>query len=230
MKVTYGNREIQFNHIVNPRLKHAYISVDSHDGVILKSPAVDEAQANRMVLKKARWILEKLKIVAGQPRDNIVSGSRLPYLGRNYYTQVITNPTISTVHVTFNHSTFKIHVPPNLPQIQTHIEQKLAEFYRKKTIEKLTPRISHWIQITGLKPKNIKFRKLNKRWGSCTREQTLIFNIEAVKLPFSLIDYIIVHELCHLIHQGHDKPFRREIAKHLPNYKELEIRINNMKY
>ncbi|MDQ1351898.1 MAG: hypothetical protein QG657_2204, partial [Acidobacteriota bacterium] len=191
--------------------------------------AVDEAQAGRMVLKKAAWIIEKLKLVAREPQGDIVSGSRLLYLGRKYYTQIIQNPAVSTVRVTFNHSAFKIQVPPNQPQKQTHIEQKLTEFYRQKAIEKLTPRISYWIQITGLTPKSITFRKLNKSWGSCTPKHNLIFNIEVVKLPFTLIDYIIVHELCHLIHPGHDRGFRREVAKYLPAYKELETRINEMK-
>jgi predicted metal-dependent hydrolase len=232
MKVSYGTREIQFTHIVNPRLKHAYIAVDFHDGVILKSPAVDEAQAGRMVLKKAAWIIEKLKLVAREPQGDIVSGSRLLYLGRKYYTQIIQDPTVSTVRVTFNHSAFKIQVPPNQPDKQTeqtHIEQKLAEFYRQKASEKLTPRISHWQQITGLTPKDIQFRQLKKSWGSSTPKHTLIFSIEVVKLPFSLIDYIIVHELCHLKHPGHDRRFRREVAKYLPTYKELETRINRMK-
>lgn len=227
MKVSYGDRDIHFTHIVNGRLKHPYITVDYHNGVILKSPAADEAQAGRMVLKKAAWIIDKLKLVAPQPQSDIVSGSRLPYLGRNYYTQVIPDPTVTATQVTFNYSSFKILVPPDQPAKQTHIEQKLAEFYRQKALEKINPRLFHWIQITGLQPKAIKFRKLNKRWGSCTRNHTIIINIEAVKLPFSLIDYIIVHELCHLVHPRHNHAFHREVAKYLPTYRELETQINH---
>ena len=163
-----------------------------------------------------------------EPHGDIVSGSRIPYLGRKYYTQIIKDAAVSTVQVKFNHSTFKILVPPGLPEIQSHIRQKIINFYRQKAIEKITPRINYWIQITGLKPKNIKFRKLTKRWGSCTPDQVVILNIESVKLPFSLIDYIIVHELCHLIHPVHDSKFRREIAKYLTNYNELETHLNQI--
>lgn len=56
-----------------------------------------------------------------------------------------------------------------------------------------------------------------------------IGNIEAVKLPFSLIDYLIVHELCHLRHPNHSKAYRQELAKYLPQYHQLDDRLTQMK-
>ncbi|MGE5342053.1 MAG: M48 family metallopeptidase [Candidatus Omnitrophota bacterium] len=232
MNVTYGKQDIPFTHVVNPRLTHAYITVDFHQGVILKSPPMDEDQACRMVLAKASWIVDKLRLVAREPQGDIVTGSRLLYLGRKYYTHVIVDPAVSSVHVHFDHSSFKIRIPTHIQdnlEKQMAIELRLEMFYRRKAIEKITPRVAHWMNVTGLQPRDVQFRKLEKRWGSCTRSHTVILNIEAVKLPISLIDYIVVHELSHIKHPVHSVGFYQELGTYIPDYREMENRITGMK-
>ena len=83
--VKYGTQEIQFDHIVDKALKHAYITVDFYEGVVLKSPPISQEKAKEAVYKKGKWVLEKLKLVERIPQGKIVSGSRLLYLGRRYY-------------------------------------------------------------------------------------------------------------------------------------------------
>ena len=63
LTIKYGTQEIQFSHIIDNALKHAYITVDFYEGVSLKSPSINEKQAKEAVYKKGKWVLEKLKLV-----------------------------------------------------------------------------------------------------------------------------------------------------------------------
>ncbi|WDP93157.1 MAG: M48 family metallopeptidase [Desulfobacter sp.] len=78
-------------------------------------------------------------------------------------------------------------------------------------------------------PSAVKFRRLTKRWGSCTRDNEIILNYDAVKLPFTLIDYIVVHELVHIKHKDHSKAFYQELAKYMPDWELLEEKLCGMK-
>ncbi len=229
LAVKYGTQEIQFSHIIDNALKHAYITVDFYEGVSLKSPTINEEIAKEAVYKKGKWILEKLKLVERLPQGKIITGSRLLYLGRRYYVDVIQDATIKKTTVKFNHSKFIIKVNPDLPEREPAITEALEKFSREKAIIKITPRIKKWTQTTGLTPTDIKFRKLDKRWGSCTKANEVIINFDAVKLPFTLIDYIVVHELVHIKHRDHSKDFYKEIAKFIPEWKVLDDKLCGMK-
>ncbi len=227
--VKYGTQKIQFNHVIDKALKHAYITVDFYDGVILKSPSINETKAKETVHKKGKWILEKLKLVERIPPGKIATGSRLLYLGRRYYVDVLQDASVKNASVRFNHSKFMIKVNPDLTERELAIKEALEKFSREKSIIKITPRIKSWSQTTGLTPTDIKFRKLSKRWGSCTKSNEVIINFDAVKLPFTLIDYIVVHELVHIKHKAHSKEFYKELGKFIPEWKDLDDKLCGMK-
>ena len=227
--VNYGTQKIQFIHTIDNALKHAYITVDFYDGVILKTPAIDEIKAKETVYKKGKWILDKLKLVERIPPGKIATGSRLLYLGRRYYVDLIKDTSVKTATVRFNHSKFFIKVNPDIVDTESAIKEALERFAREKAIVKITPRIKTWSQTTGLTPTNIKFRKLAKRWGSCTKTNEVIINFDAVKLPFTLIDYIVVHELAHIRHKHHSKEFYKELAMFIPEWKVLDDKLCGMK-
>jgi len=227
--VKYGTQEITFTHLINDRLKHAYLTVDFYKGIILKSPSIDDSRAKEAIYKKGKWILDKLKLVERIPQGEIITGSRLLYLGKRYYVQVIQDASIKGASVAFNHSKFKIWVNPNTADRNVSINTALEKFSKEKAVIKITPRVKKWSQTTGLSPAGINFRKLAKRWGSCTNTNEIIINFDAIKLPFTVIDYIIVHELAHIKHKDHSKDFNREVAKFIPDWKALDEKLCGMR-
>ena len=229
LAVKYGTQEIQFHHIVDKALKHAYITVDFYEGVTLKSPPISQEKAKEAVYKKGKWILEKLKLVERIPQGKIVSGSRLLYLGRRYYVEIVPDASIQKTEVRFTHSKFEILLNPALADQGAAINEALQLFFREKAAIKIAPRVKKWSKTTGLMPSAVKFRRLSKRWGSCTADNEIIFNHDAVKLPFTLIDYIVVHELCHIKHKDHSKTFYQELAKYMTDWEALEERLCGMK-
>lgn len=227
--VQYGTSQIPYSHIIDNTLKNAYITIDFYEGVILKSPSISEDKAIEAINKKGRWILEKLKLVERIPQGEIITGSRLLYLGKRYYVQVVQDASVRTTSVSFNHSKFTIHLNPNIPDRNKSINNALDTFSREKAKLKITPRINKWSQITGLKPRGISFRRLDKRWGSCTSVNEIIINCDTIKLPFTLIDYIIIHELAHIKHKHHSEDFDKEVAKFIPDWKNLDEMLCGMK-
>jgi predicted metal-dependent hydrolase len=217
----YGKRMIKYSIEEKSGLKSHYISVDKMSGVVLKGKSISDLKAEKMILKKARWIIDKLALVQSIEVSDIVTGSRIPYLGKKYYVELFINEAIDSPMVEFNHSKFKIAVPSQeLDQIA--IREQLDLFYEEKAKEKIIPRLKKLSRSTGLKFNELKFRWLEKRWGSCTTSNNLVINYEAIKLSHQLIDYLLIHELVHTIVKDHSKQFWAELSKHLSNYKELD--------
>jgi predicted metal-dependent hydrolase len=228
-KVVYGNATIEYEFIEKPELKGHYITVEKDKSVILKGKAISEIKANSLVLKKARWIIEKQKVVESITESDIVTGSRIQFLGKKYYAHIFYSDLVHKPIIQFNQSKFSITLPENQTDIQETIKLALDEFYRIQAKEKLIPRTEKWSDKSGLKYNKLRFLKFEKRWGSCTNENTILINYSAIKLPYSLIDYLLIHELCHTVEKSHSKSFYALVAKHLPNWKTLDERMVGMK-
>ncbi|WP_019949233.1 M48 family metallopeptidase [Hymenobacter aerophilus] len=226
--VQYGDQVIPYTVLESPDLKAHYLSVERGHGVVLKGRRLPQPEADQLVLKKARWVLEKLELVRSVQEGDIVTGSRIGYLGRKYYTEVVLEEGVAEARIEFNHSRFRIHVAPG-PNTQEAIQQALKAFFRAKALEKITPRIRKWSAQTGLVYEAFKLRTMEKRWGSCTAGNTILLNPNVIQLPFSLIDYVIVHELCHTKVKDHSKEFWAELSKHMANWKELDERVQGFK-
>jgi predicted metal-dependent hydrolase len=226
--IYYGKQGIVYTIHINSKLKSHYISVDKDHGVILKGIAITPEKADQLILKKARWILDKLSKLKDVNLDDIVTGSRIPYLGKRFYTSVFAKKDLEKAYVEFNYSKFKIYVNPDWDNPQDHIKAALDLFYKQKADEKISPRIERLSKKTKLEFNTLKYKKLAKKWGNCSPDNTIVINYEAVKLPFQLIDYLIIHELCHTKVKNHSKEFWALVSKHLPNYKTLDEKMSGM--
>ena len=227
-RVKYGNRIIDYSILEKKDLKSYYITVEKGVGVILKGKPITQEVADKLILKKAKWILDKLDLVSSIEDSDIVTGSRIQYLGRKYYVEIITENNTNKIEIDFTESKFKITLPTYL-NTQENLRQAFESYYRIKAQEKIEPILRKKAKSTGLNYNNIKFMKLEKRWGSCTPSNTIIINFHAIKLPYSLIEYLVVHELVHTKVKSHSKEFWAELSKYISNWKELDSRMYGMK-
>lgn len=226
--VQYGNKTIEYSIMEKDGLQSHYISVEKDVGVTLKGKAISIEQADKLILRKAKWILDKLDLVSTINEGEIVTGSRIQYLGRKYYVEIIIENESHQIRIDFTESKFKITLPDHL-NTQENLRQAVENYYRLKAQEKIEPILRKKSRTIGLQYKNVKFMKLEKRWGSCTPSNTIIINFHAVKLPFSLIEYLVVHELVHTKVKSHSKEFWAELSKHIFNWKELDAKMYEMK-
>ena len=181
-------------------------------------------QIKEMVRNKQKWISKKLELFkAIAVNRDISTGSRLYYMGKSYYVEMFQDESADTIRINFTHSKFHITTPPKYKLSALNVA--IENFYKQKAIEKITPLTKKWAKIMNVKPEHISFRYSKKRWGSCSSTNRISYNYHLVKLSSSLVEYVIVHELAHIVHQNHSKDFWQLIYKSLPDYKVKEEKI-----
>ena len=108
---------------------------------------------------------------------------------------------------------------------ENHIQQRSMEEIREladEAVKKVPERVRYYAPIVGVTYGRITIRNQKTRWGSCSSKGNLNFNCLLILAPPEVLDYVVVHELCHRKHMNHSKEFWAEVEKVLPNYKEAE--------
>ncbi|MCF6339902.1 MAG: M48 family metallopeptidase [Sulfurimonas sp.] len=222
--VEYGTKNIVFEVERKPKLKNTYINVDT-DGVLVKTNDTTTIEdINKMVENKSAWISKKLDIFKSiAVNKDIATGSRLYYMGKSYYVNMIEDETATEVTINFTHSKFHITTPLKYSDIELH--NSIETFYKQKAIEKIIPLTKKWAKTMGVAPEHISFRYSKNRWGSCSSTNRISFNYHLVKLSSSLIEYVVIHELAHITFENHSKDFWKLVHNNLPDYKIKEDKI-----
>lgn len=105
-------------------------------------------------------------------------------------------------------------------------EKRLKKFYISSCKKVVGERIKIYQQQLRVKPKTIVVVESNQQWGSCNSNKEITFNYRLVMAPLEIIDYVVVHELCHLMHMNHDRSFWRRVGSILPDYKKRQEFLN----
>lgn len=215
----YGQSAIEWQFQPDTKLKRHYVTVERGRPVLLRGPVVDEAEQEALVRRRARWIREKLVLV-NQPETNdaVVTGSRLRYCGRSYFTEVRHASGLDKARLTFTASRFIIETPEGLSIHPDALAPLIERFYRERAHEKLLVRLRHWERQTGLQAHGARVRLFQSRWASCDARNVLEFHPRVMELPTSVQDYVIVHELCHTVEKSHTKAFWALVARHMPDW------------
>lgn len=109
---------------------------------------------------------------------------------------------------------------PIIPETEESIQVLLQKFYTTETKKIIKNRIKHFEKIINVKAKNITIVDSSRTWGTCNNFKELTFNYKLSMAPLPVIDYVIIHELCHILHLNHDRSFWRKVGAFDPNYKE----------
>lgn len=103
---------------------------------------------------------------------------------------------------------------------QTELLDEVSKFYIKMSKQITKERTEIYQKSLGVVARSIRIDKIGKRWGSCNTKKEITYNYLIVTLPMDLIDYIVVHELCHIHHMNHDRSFWRKVGSVMPDYKK----------
>jgi len=113
---------------------------------------------------------------------------------------------------------------------QTKAQGQQIKISKEQALKKIALRVKYYSSLTGFKYKQIKITSAQKRWGSCSAQNNLNFPQRLALAPDKVIDYVIVHELCHIKHKNHSKNFWNEVAQIMPDYKKHRLWIKNHGY
>jgi len=220
LRVEYQNSRIDFDLEYRNRRTMA-IHVSPPNKVLVLSPAgISEDIIRERVRSKGRWILKKLFELKDMDPDNFrkdfKDGETFLFLGIDYNLKIVKNGR-KIPKVFFRESKFCLETGI----FDTFKMKKAMEkWYRKKADRIINDRVELYIDKIGKRPQDIKVKEQNRRWGSCTAKGNLYFNWRIIMAPPGIIDYVVVHEMSHLVYLNHSRNFWQKVESVLPDYKE----------
>jgi predicted metal-dependent hydrolase len=205
MKIEMDNGVIECD-IQYAKRKKLLIQIDSIGLITVKAPKNTSEEAIINAIKQNdKWIQEKLdkisKVQASPKSREYDNQGKFFYLGKEHF-----------LHELIETSELE----------EEDLKKNLKKFYMKSCEKIIGERIKTYQQQLGVKPKNIEIVESNSQWGSCNSSKKITFNYRLAMAPLEVIDYVIVHELCHLIHMNHDRSFWRRVGSIVPDYKKKQ--------
>ncbi|MDZ4186403.1 MAG: SprT family zinc-dependent metalloprotease [Desulfuromonadales bacterium] len=190
------------------------ITVERDRSVVVHAPeGLAEEKIRRVVEAKRQWIYEKInhpqkyRDLPHGPGKELVSGESALYLGRQYRIEVV---RAGLNEVRFNRGFL---IPATLGKRK---EEALREWYIGRAKEKIIPLVKIHARRLGEEAAEVKIADGQYRWGSCTTRNNVGFNWRLIKAPMFVIDYVIVHELAHLIEPNHTPRFWNIVRTQVP--------------
>jgi len=172
---------------------------------------------------KRKWIEKQQRsfrsYLPATPARQYIGGESFLYLGKQYMLK-IESSTAEEVKLYQGRLVVKTLNPE-----ATHIKKLLQQWYiARATIlfNKLFEEQFYLFKRFGLENPILQIKKMEKRWGSCTPQQKIILNPELIKAPIACINYVILHELCHLVHHNHSKAFYRLLENFMPDWQKYK--------
>ena len=232
--VSWGNTQMPYTIRRSARRrKTVTVSVDSHGGVLLAAPTdFPTPELDAVVRRKAVWIEKQIRRVKSQDppqgEREFVSGESVLYLGRHYRLKV--RP----------HSSGPAKLRGRWLEVPTgadnghpgQVRTALVAWFRLQAEGRLPERANAWRARVGVPMPPVLVANQRRRWGSCDKHGTIRLSWRIVQAPMRLVDYVVVHELVHLLHHGHGRDYWQAVRRVMPDYerrhKELKALGNRL--
>lgn len=226
-------QQIDFNglsiDIERKAIKHRHLSVYPPDGrVHISIPLGDsDAIVRSYLLRKWIWIMEKRAVVTSyvrqEPRE-FVSGEAHYFLGDLYRLKVDrTGMAPQGVCIADDY----IVVSTRQDASARHVAELLSNWYKDHLAPVIDRFVAKWEPIFGVHLASREIRAMSSRWGTCSKEKSkAMFNVELAKKPLPCIEYVVAHELAHLLERTHNDRFQNILDRHLPSWRAIRAELN----
>lgn len=190
------------------------ITVDRGGELVLAAPeGCDPARLERFVRKQRYWVYTKLAqkeaLSRRRPRREFVSGEGFRYLGRSYRLLLVDSQDVA---LTLTRGRFMLR---RLDAGEGWVH--FVEWYREHALSWLPPRVARFAMRMGVSPAGLDVRDIGHRWGSCGKGGVVHLHWAIMTLPPSIVDYVVVHELAHLVEANHSRRFWQRVESVLPD-------------
>ncbi|SMQ65696.1 hypothetical protein SAMN05444673_1330 [Bacillus sp. OV166] len=200
------------------------IYIDVYGNVEIQAPkGTSDELILQLLEEKWDWIQQKSTEMKdrrlGQKVKVYDHGETFLYLGNDYPIQVSQDINIKQDYVVLEGDKLYIYVK----QLEDEkIKQALKRFYYQQCKTLVERSIRSYQSNFKIKPRSIRISDNNRNWGTCDSREQLTFNWKLAMAPLKVIDYVVVHEMCHMVHLNHDRSFWRLVGKIIPEYEQME--------
>ena len=190
-------KEFTLTHICDKRLRRSIITIDEYGEITVKTPYKSKTKLLTLLQEKEEWLRQTLTSPTIRKKPDIPLEVEL-------FGQIV---PVAKTDLLLRIKRLKERNPKS-------IERAYDTFYKELAKEYLPKRVEHFEEKMGLKCKMVRFRKMKRRWGSCSSEGVITFNTNLLKRDKSFIDEVVVHELAHLVHFNHSRAFYELLSKY----------------
>lgn len=222
--IQFGSKKIDF-HLEYSNRKTLGITVKPDLSVMVRAP-VDTSleKVEEKLRKKASWIIRQqsffLTFHPKTPAKKFVGGETHLYLGRQYRLSIVQTKLES---VKLKGKFIEVATLDKL-----RVRQLVNDWYlsnARTRFRSIAQPIIDRFKFYEVEPSSIVLREMPTRWGSCTPKGKIILNPELIKAPKGCIEYVIIHELCHLVHHSHNQKFIELQDKEMPNWEKWKFKL-----
>lgn len=213
--------------IIKKDVKNITLKVRPNGEAILTAPnSANDEHIKFIMQKRAKWIAQKRAFFASfkMPEKEYVSGEDFRYLGRSYRLKVLQS---KEERVKLQRGYLELFVKDKSDLKRK--ENLIYEWYHEKAMLYFFNILQEFNKIVKQDIKSVKIRQMKTRWGSCNPYKSYInLNIELIKKPKACIEYVVFHELAHLLYPNHSKKFYDYLTLYMPDWqkrKEILERI-----
>jgi predicted metal-dependent hydrolase len=233
--LTVGTTDISYTLKRSGAARRARITVTPEAvEVVVPTSATDDEIAG-VLHRRREWLLDQTRSMAARvamtPKvAHFVTGAKIPYRGRLMRLKV--EPCEGKlVDVSFRNG-FIVECPRTVAEASrdTLIESALRLWLRKRLRDDVTTFVHRHGEPNGLKPKRVEIKDQKHLWGSCGQDRVVNLNWQLIFAPKTILEYAVVHELCHLRHRNHDQEFWNLVGSILPDWEARKAWLNQNEY
>lgn len=214
--IEFNGNTIEYEIKISKGIKNSYIQIDKLGNVVIKTNKKNSSKAKDIITQKAKWILKKLQEISNNKQTHDDENEIL-FFGEKYTIKLLEGYKNT---YKFDGAAFHLYFYNNDAEfINSFILACKDHFYKTASLSYLPEKIDFWSKKMNLDFKDLKVRKMKRRWGSCSSKNEITLNSYITKLPEDLIEYIIIHELAHIKEKNHSKRFWDLVAVFCPDYK-----------
>lgn len=237
--LTYGTRQLPLHLSYSAQRRTVGITVQPDSRIAVTAPAdTPLEQVLAAVLRRAPWVVRQLHFFASVPTPVLprqyVAGETHYYLGRQYRLHIVEASKSAAVgeepvpEGVWMRGAY-LHVITRQPQVPAYTRRLVQRWYAHHTQQRLAERYAYCtaqVRRYGITAPEWQFRTMPTRWGSYTRAGRILLNPRLIQAPTACIDYLILHELCHVAHPHHGPDFYQLLTRLLPTWPVLRERLN----
>ncbi|EJO5346270.1 M48 family metallopeptidase [Clostridium botulinum] len=214
--ITLNGERFQYS-LKTKKRKTISIKIGEKSIIEVTAPlGTNEYTIDRVLEKQEKWIIEKIKKF-----KQLENFNGYYYLG-NLYDLEIKEVKSLYFKMKVENNKFIIYINSGILKEKREIiiKENLQKFYKNRAAQILKERTDYYSNILGVTPKNIVIKNQKTLWGSCSSKGNINYNYKIVMAPLKILDYIVVHELCHLVHMNHSKDFWNLVESVIPDCKK----------
>ena len=202
------------------RKRSASIYLDGKSIKVRVPKGLSDSLVRDLIARKSPWIKRKLREVelAAPPKPKeFVSGETFSYLGKNYRLKVLSGDTPS---LKLRGGYLEANILGSSETQEDQVRSLLLDWYRRHAQERLEEKTRRYAQVLKVEPNSVSVKDYKSRWGSCSTKGDVCYNWRIVIAPHRIVDYVVVHELCHLLEHNHSAIYWRHVERIIPDFQE----------